>query len=126
MSFYEEVGGHDTFAKIVHEFYARVAVDPRLAPMYPADDMDGAEQRLRMFLEQYWGGPTTYSEQRGHPRLRMRHMPFAVDTRAHDAWLENMLAAVDTIDTDTLDDEHRAELVDYLRRAAAMLINTPD
>lgn len=126
MSFYEEVGGHETFAKIVHEFYARVATDPRLAPMYPADDMDGAEERLRMFLEQYWGGPTTYSEQRGHPRLRMRHMPYVVDTAAHDAWLENMLAAVDTIDTETLDDEHRAELVDYLRRAAAMMINSMD
>ena len=79
-----------------------------------------------MFLEQYWGGPTTYSEQRGHPRLRMRHNPYVIDGAAHDAWLRHMLAAVATIDSQTLDDEHRAELVDYLTRAAAMMVNSPD
>lgn len=123
--FYREVG-EETFAKIVRGFYARVPDDDILGPMYPDDDWEGAERRLRMFLEQYWGGPTTYSEQRGHPRLRMRHVPYRVDRAAHDAWLGNMLAAVDTIDSGTLDDAHREALVDYLTRAAAMLVNTPD
>lgn len=125
-SFYDAVGGAETFRRVVHEFYRRVADDPVLRPMYPEQDLGPAEDRLRMFLEQYWGGPTTYSEQRGHPRLRMRHHAFRVDRAAHDAWLSNMLAAVDTIDADTLDDEHRAALVDYLTRAAAMLVNTPE
>lgn len=125
-TFYDEVGGHDTFRAIVHEFYRRVADDPVMRPMYPEQDLGPAEDRLRMFLEQYWGGPTTYSEQRGHPRLRMRHHSFRVDRVAHDAWLTHMLAAVETIDADTLDTEHRSALVDYLTRAAAMLVNTPD
>ena len=125
-TFYDEIGGAETFRKIVHEFYLRVAEDPVLRPMYPEEDLGPAEDRLRMFLEQYWGGPTTYSEQRGHPRLRMRHVPYRVDRAAHDAWLGNMLAAVDTIDSRTLDDAHREALVDYLTRAAAMLVNTPD
>lgn len=125
-TFYAEVGGHETFRAIVHEFYRRVADDPVLRPMYPEQDLGPAEDRLRMFLEQYWGGPTTYSEQRGHPRLRMRHHPFRIDRAAHDAWLSNMLGAIATIDSGTLDDEHRAALVDYVTRAAAMLVNTPE
>lgn len=125
-TFYDEVGGEATFRALVAEFYRRVADDPVLRPMYPEEDLGPAEDRLRMFLEQYWGGPTTYSEQRGHPRLRMRHNPYPIDRAAHDAWLSNMLAAVETIDTETLDDEHRAALVDYVTRAAAMLVNTPD
>ena len=111
---------------MVHEFYSRVAEDAEFRKMYPEEDLGPAEDRLRMFLEQYWGGPTTYSEQRGHPRLRMRHHPYVIDQAAHDTWLKHMLAAVDTIDSETMDDRHRAELVDYLRRAAAMLINAPD
>lgn len=125
-SFYDEVGGAETFRRIVHEFYTRVAEDPVLRPMYPEEDLGPAEERMRMFLEQYWGGPTTYSDQRGHPRLRMRHNPYAIDRTAHDAWLTHMLAAVDTIDSETMDDEHRAAMVDYLRRAAAMMVNTPE
>jgi hemoglobin len=125
-TFYDEIGGHETFRRIVHEFYRGVADDPVLRPMYPEQDLGPAEDRLRMFLEQYWGGPTTYSEQRGHPRLRMRHHPFRVDRAAHDAWLTHMLAAIDTVDSATLDDEHRAALVDYVTRAAAMLVNTPE
>jgi len=124
-TFYDEVGGAETFRAIVHEFYRRVAEDPVLRPMYPEQDLGPAEDRLRMFLEQYWGGPTTYSEQRGHPRLRMRHVPFRVDAAAHDAWLRAMLGAIDTVDRDTLDDAHRAALVDYVTRAAAMLVNSP-
>ena len=124
-SFYDEVGGEPTFRALVHEFYRRVAEDPLLRPMYPEQDLGPAEDRLRMFLEQYWGGPTTYSEQRGHPRLRMRHMPYRIDRAARDAWLGNMLAAIETIDHDTLDSEHRRALVDYVTRAADMLVNTP-
>ena len=75
-SFYDQVGGHETFRRLVHEFYHGVAGDPELRALYPEEDLGPAEERLRMFLEQYWGGPTTYSEQRGHPRLRMRHAPF--------------------------------------------------
>lgn len=125
-TFYDEVGGAATFRTLVHEFYRGVANDPEFRAMYPEEDLGPAEDRLRMFLEQYWGGPTTYSEQRGHPRLRMRHHPYVIDSAAHDTWLRHMLAAVDTIDRDTMDDEHRAALIDYLRRAAAMLINSPD
>lgn len=125
-TFYEEVGGEPTFRAIVHEFYRRVAEDPVLRPMYPEEDLGPAEDRLRMFLEQYWGGPTTYSELRGHPRLRMRHVPFRVDREAHDHWMGAMTAAVDSIDSETLDDVHRLVLMDYLARAAAMLVNTPD
>lgn len=120
-SFYEAVGGHATFEKLVHTFYAGVREDPLLAPMYPADDWEGSEERLRMFLEQYWGGPRTYSERRGHPRLRMRHLPFTVDPAARDAWLRHMRAAVDAVDLPPL---HEAELWDYLERAAHSLVNS--
>lgn len=125
-NFYDEVGGAPTFRALVHEFYRRVAEDPLLRPMYPEDDLGPAEDRLRMFLEQYWGGPTTYSQQRGHPRLRMRHMPYRIDRDARDAWLDNMLAAIETIDHDTLDTAHRSALVDYVTRAANMLVNTAE
>ena len=74
-SFYDQVGGHETFRTLVHEFYLGVAGDPELRALYPEQDLGPAEERLRMFLEQYWGGPTTYSQQRGHPRLRMRTCP---------------------------------------------------
>lgn len=120
-SFYEAVGGHPTFEKLVHVFYQGVREDPLLAPMYPHQDWDGAEERLRMFLEQYWGGPRTYSERRGHPRLRMRHMPFTVDPAARDAWLRHMRAAVDAVELSPL---HEAELWDYLERAAHSLQNS--
>jgi hemoglobin len=83
-SFYDQVGGHETFRKLVHEFYRGVASDPPLRALYPEDDLGPAEERFRMFLEQYWGGPTTYSEQRGHPRLRMRHHPFKVTPTHRD------------------------------------------
>ena len=125
-SFYERVGGRATFEQLVREFYKGVASDPPLRALSPEEDLGPAEERTRMFLEQYWGGPRTYSEQRGHPRLRMRHNPYVVDRAAHDAWLTHMLAAVETIDRDTLGDEHRAALVDYLTRAAAMMVNTAD
>ena len=119
-TFYDEVGGHDTFVKLVHEFYRGVAADPALRAIYPEEDLGPAEVRLRMFLEQYWGGPTTYSEQRGHPRLRMRHHPFKVTPVQRDRWLLHMLAAVDTLD---LAPAHDLLLRDYLERAAHSLVN---
>lgn len=120
-SFYDAVGGHETFEQLTRVFYEHVRQDPILAPMYPEADWEGAETRLRMFLEQYWGGPRTYSEQRGHPRLRMRHMPFKVDPAARDAWLRHMRTAVDSLDLSPL---HEAELWDYLERAAHSMVNS--
>ncbi len=86
-SFYDAVGGHPTFERIVARFYAGVAEDPVLRPIYPEEDLAPAAERFRMFLEQYWGGPTTYSDTRGHPRLGQRHAPFAVSPTARDHWL---------------------------------------
>ncbi len=120
-TFYEEVGGSPTFTRLVARFYAGVRTDPVLAPLYPQDDWDGAETRLRGFLEQYWGGPTTYSQQRGHPRLRMRHMPYAVTPDMRDRWLLHMMNAVDTLG---LPQEQDDLLRDYLTRAAYSLVNS--
>jgi len=120
-SFYDAVGGHDTFVRLVDAFYAGVAVDPELRAMYPEEDLGPAAHRLTMFLEQYWGGPTTYSAERGFPRLRMRHAPFAVNPAARDRWLAHMRAAVDGLDLAPL---HAAELWDYLERAAHSMVNT--
>lgn len=120
-SFYAAVGGHDTFVRLVEAFYRGVADDPVLRAMYPEEDLGPAARRLTMFLEQYWGGPTTYSQERGHPRLRLRHAPFAVNPDARDRWLAHMRAAVDTLDLAPL---HQAELWDYLERAAHSLVNT--
>ena len=106
-SFYDEVGGHETFEKLTRVFYREVAADEILRPMYPEEDLGPAERRLRMFLEQYWGGPRTYSEERGHPRLRMRHQPFTIGPLARDAWLRCMHTAIASIDDDTLDAPHR-------------------
>lgn len=124
-TFYEAVGGAETFRAIVSRFYELVAEDEILRPMYPEEDLSGAEDRLRMFLEQYWGGPRTYSELRGHPRLRMRHMPFRISPIARDAWLRCMHTAVASIDSATLDDEHRRILLDYLEMAAHSMVNSP-
>lgn len=125
MSFYDAVGGAATFTAIVAHFYAQVAEDEILRRLYPEDDLAGAEERLRMFLEQYWGGPRTYSEQRGHPRLRMRHVPYRISPLERDAWLRCMHNAVASIDAKTLDDEHRRELLDYLEMAAHSMMNSP-
>ncbi|MFP5334854.1 MAG: globin [Actinomycetes bacterium] len=119
-SFYEAIGGHDTFVRLVDRFYQGVADDPLLRPMYPEEDLAGARQRLTMFLEQYWGGPTTYSEQRGHPRLRMRHAPFPVDLAARDAWLRHMRDAVTDLGLPPL---YESMLWDYLERAAHSMVN---
>jgi hemoglobin len=123
-SFWAEVGGRATFEKLVRAFYDGVRTDDVLLPMYPEQpDLEGAIHRLTGFLEQYWGGPGTYSEQRGHPRLRMRHMPFPVTPDARDRWLRHMRAAVDTLELAPL---HEAMLWDYLERAAHAMVNSAD
>jgi hemoglobin len=95
VSVYDAVGGQAFFDDLVGRFYRGVAADPRLRPLYPGADLAPAERRLALFLGQYWGGPTTYSDERGHPRLRMRHVPFVVGEPERDAWLEHMGAALD-------------------------------
>jgi len=122
-SFYDLVGGAETFRRLVAAFYAGVAGDPVLRPLYPEADLSGAETRLRMFLEQYWGGPRTYSDQRGHPRLRMRHAPFRVGPAERDAWLRHMRAAVDSL---ALPPEQDEVLWEYLERAAHFMVNQPE
>jgi hemoglobin len=122
-TFYAAVGGAQTFHRLVAHFYAGVAEDPLLRPLYPEEDLSHAEERLRMFLEQYWGGPRTYSEQRGHPRLRMRHAPFRIGIRERDAWLHHMRAAVEDID---LPPEAERLLWGYLVSAAHSMVNAED
>ena len=122
-TFYEEVGGEPFFNDFVSQFYARVATDPILRPMYPESDMKGAAHRLQIFLEQYWGGPTTYQEERGHPRLRMRHAGFHINPAAQDAWLDCMRKAVDGME---MKSEHREKLWRYLEGAAHHMVNALD
>ncbi len=122
-SFYDAVGGHETFVRLVDRFYDGVETDPVLRPLYPEEELGAARERLRMFLEQYWGGPGTYSATRGHPRLRMRHAAFAIGPAARDAWLSNMRTAVDSLG---LPPQQHDLLWDYLERAAHSLLNTFD
>ncbi|MGP3979388.1 globin [Streptomyces sp. 8N114] len=122
-TFYEQVGGEETFRRLVHRFYQGVAEDPLLRPMYPEEDLGPAEERLTLFLMQYWGGPRTYSDARGHPRLRMRHAPFKVNQAAHDAWLRHMRDAVDSLE---LPEHLEAQLWKYLVYAAGSLVNSAD
>lgn len=119
---YDRVGGEQFFVDLVHAFYTRVAEDPVLRPLYPDEDLSSAEERLRLFLIQYWGGPTTYSQRRGHPRLRMRHAPFMVGTPQIEAWLAAMRAALDEVDAPPAE---KAELWAYLERAAHFMRNQP-
>ena len=121
LTFYEAIGGHETFVRLVERFYAGVAGDEMLRPLYPEADLAPATERLTMFLEQYWGGPTTYSDQRGHPRLRMRHAPFTVDAQARDHWLMHMRTAVTELN---LPPAYESMLWDYLERAAWSMVNT--
>ena len=122
-SFYVRIGGHQTFENLVSHFYALVTIDPILRPMYPESDLGEAANRLMMFLEQYWGGPKTYGETRGHPRLRMRHAGFHINEAAKDAWLRCMKSAVDEIETTP---ELKQELWEYMEGAAKFLINAED
>ena len=121
-SFYEAVGGEETFRRLVHAFYRGVATDPELRPVYPIKDLGPAEEHLRLFLMQYWGGPRTYDELRGHPRLRMRHAHFVIGEAERDAWLRHMRAALDEVG---LDPAHDAQLWEYLVMAANSLVNRP-
>jgi len=120
-TFYDAVGGEETFHKIVARFYAEVAKDEVLRPLYPDEDLGPAEEKLRLFLMQYWGGPHTYSESRGHPRLRMRHAPFVIGPIQRDSWLRCMRIAVDEAD---LTDAQRSQLWEYLEMAAHSLMNS--
>ncbi len=118
---FEVFGGKEFFSSLVKDFYQEIISDPILKPMYPEDDIDGAKERLTLFLMQYWGGPTTYSEQRGHPRLRMRHAQFPIDFAARDAWLKNMKIA---LGKQNISDENRTKLWNYLMMAADSMVNT--
>lgn len=120
-SLYDAIGGEETFRRLVSRFYAGVADDPLLRPLYPEEDLTGAEERLRLFLVQYWGGPRTYSEQRGHPRLRMRHAPFRIGLAERDAWLRHMREALDGL---RLPAEAEQLLWGYLTMAAHSMINS--
>ena len=122
-SFYERMGGEVIFKELTKRFYQEVSQNEVLKPMYPEDDMTGAEERLRLFLEQYWGGPTTYSDTRGHPRLRMRHAPFKIGNVEHDAWLACMHKAV--IDLE-MAEELKEELWTYFQYAAHSMKNQPE
>ena len=123
VSYFEAFGGHETFRRLVERFYAGVADDPPLRALYPEEDLGPAAERLTLFLEQYWGGPTTYSDQRGHPRLRMRHAPFAVTPRAKEHWLMHFRAGLDEAN---LSPELDAQFWDYVTHAAQFMVNTFD
>lgn len=122
-TFYDEIGGMDTVRRIVDRFYEGVAEDPVLRPMYPEEDLAPAAERFTLFLAQYWGGPTTYSDERGHPRLRMRHAPFAVTPAAAQRWLTHFRAALDAV---TLTPEQDAQFWDYVTHAAQFMVNSED
>ncbi len=119
-SFYDQVGGEPTFRKLAYEFYRQVEADPEFKAMYPETDLGPAEERLRLFLIQYWGGPTDYSQLRGHPRLRARHMPFHIDSKARETWLTYMGNAMDTLGLAPL---HYDTMWDYFQRAARAMQN---
>lgn len=115
-------GGEETFRLLVERFYAGVADDALLRPLYPEEDLSSATERLTLFLVQYWGGPSTYNEQRGHPRLRLRHQPFAIGQAERDAWLGHMKAAVDSLE---LAPVVRKALISYFETASTAMINRP-
>ena len=119
---YEAAGGEATFTLLVERFYAGVAGDPVLRALYPEADLAGAAERLRLFLVQYWGGPATYSELRGHPRLRMRHAPFPIGPVEREAWLGHMRAAVESIE---LPRGVREAFLEYFESASLAMINRP-
>jgi len=120
-TFYEAVGGEETFTRLVRRFYEEVAADPVLRAVYPTEDLEPAEVHLRLFLIQYWGGPATYNELRGHPRLRMRHVHFRIGEAERDLWLKHMRTALDELD---LDATLETQLWEYLVMAAHSLVNT--
>ena len=123
MSLFEEVGGSQFFDRLVDRFYEGVATDDVLLPLYPEQsDLSGAKERLTLFLQQYWGGPTTYSDERGHPRLRQRHFPFVIGERERDRWMVHMMAAVDELSPN---DSVHQQLMEYMAMASTAMINSP-
>ena len=120
-TFYEEIGGFETFRRIVAKFYEGVADDEVLRPLYPEEDLGPAEERFLLFLVQYWGGPTTYSDTRGHPRLRMRHAPFAVTPAAAERWLVHFREGLDRA---ALTPEQDEKFWGYVTHAAQFMVNT--
>jgi hemoglobin len=124
---YERVDGEAFFGRLVDHFYAGVVQDPVLAPLYPPDDIEGAKARLTGFLVQFWGGPTTYSDQRGHPRLRMRHAPFVIGEAEREAWFRHMALAVGAAaDAGELSPDDEARMLSYFHRAAMHMVNDAD
>src|SRR5687767_96725 len=121
--FYAAIGGEPAFRRIVARFFELVSSDPILRAVYTDEDLGPAEERLALFLMQYWGGPTTYSDERGHPRLRMRHHPFRIGKPERDAWLKHMLAAIDAVG---IEEPERSEMREYFDGAATFLINQDD
>ena len=123
MSLFEEVGGSQFFDRLVNRFYEGVATDDVLLPLYPEQsDLSGAKERLTLFLQQYWGGPTTYSDERGHPRLRQRHFPFVIGELERDRWMVHMMAAVDELSPN---ETVRQQLTEYMTMASTAMINSP-
>ena len=124
-SLYSALGGEDFFRRLVGGFYAQVKTDDLIGPMYPDDDWDGAEDRLRWFLAQYWGGPPTFNEQRGAPMLRRRHFPFRIGMAEAERWLELMSNSLDQFSEDELNPAQREALWNHMQRVAYMMINQP-
>jgi hemoglobin len=122
VTFYDEIGGAETIRTIVARFYQGVAGDELLRPMYPEEDLGPAEERFFHFLCQYWGGPTTYSQERGHPRLRMRHSPFPVTPEAAERWLVHFRAGLDAA---ALPQDQDDRFWDYVTHAAQFMVNSP-
>jgi hemoglobin len=120
-SLYEQVGGEPFFEQLVNAFYDAVELDETLRPMYP-DDLTESRRHLTLFFVQYWGGPRTYQEERGHPRLRMRHAPFRITKSARDAWLVAMGSALDSV-REQLSDEQYEEMTAYFLMAANQMRN---
>ncbi len=120
ITIYEAVGGEPFFVSLVDRFYQGVEADPILAPLYPQDDMEGARRRLHLFLMQYFGGPTTYSQERGHPRLRMRHIPFTVGEAERDAWVRHMRLSLEKAEAS---DEVKTLMMTYFENTATFLRN---
>jgi hemoglobin len=122
---YERVGGQQFFFDLVDRFYLGVAGDPLLRPLYP-DELQEASRHLALFLMQYWGGPGTYGEERGHPRLRMRHVPFVIGAPERDAWLRHMLGALLELErASRISEADALEFRAYLEMAANSLVNAP-
>ena len=119
---FQQIGGFPTFERLVNEFYSRIEADPELRKVFPPDLEEG-KQGQSLFLVQYFGGPGVYSQQRGHPRLRMRHAPFEIGQRERDLWLGHMLASIDAVG---IEEPARTEMREYFDRAATFMINKLD